>query len=104
MARYATNDDLWLGTTIVRQTDEYGPVECDVAINYAATMTSPGYPATRMEPAEGPEFEIEFLGAEIEVNDDAPGPLTVIEMATLRKWFEANEARALECANDNWEI
>ena len=93
MARYPTNDDLWLSATLIRQDDEGEPVECDVAINYAATMTSPGYPATWMEPAEGPEFEIEFLSAELDgIPDDAPGPLTAIEIETLRKWFERTKA------------
>ena len=48
MARYQAprgNDDLWLSATLIRQDAAGEPVECDVAINYAATMTSPGYPA-----------------------------------------------------------
>ena len=106
MPRYQaprTNDDLWLGTTLIRQDAAGEPVECDVAINYAATMTSPGYPATWMEPAEGPEFEIEFLSAELDgIPEDAPGPLTAIETATLRKWFEEHESDAIERANDNF--
>jgi hypothetical protein len=102
MTRHATNDDLRINTTLVRQTAEYGPVECDVTIHYAATMTHRGYPATWTEPAEGPEFEIEFLGAEFDgAPDDAPGPLTTIEIETLRQWFEEHEMRAIECANDN---
>jgi hypothetical protein len=103
MAR--VNDDLWLNTTLIRQDNDGQPVECDVAINYAATMTHPGYPATWTDPAEAPEFEIEFIGAELDGDPcDAPGPLTVIEIAAMRKWFEENEARAWECANDNKEI
>lgn len=96
------NDDLRLNTTLIRQDNDGAPVECDVAIRYAATMTHRGYPATWTEPAEGPEFEVEFLSAELDgIPDDAPGPLTVIEIETLRKWFDENEGRAWECANDN---
>jgi hypothetical protein len=98
----STNDDLWLNTTLIRQDNDGLPVECDVAINYAATMTSRGWAGSWMEPPEAPEFEIEFLSAELDgVPDDAPGPLTTIEVETLRKWFDENEARAWERANDN---
>jgi hypothetical protein len=104
MARYATNDDLWLSATLIRQDADGDPVECDVVVNYAATMTSPGYPQTWMEPGEGPEFEIEFLSAELDgIPHDAPGPLTAIETATLRKWFEDHEGDAIERANDNFK-
>ena len=103
MAR--TNDDLSIGATLIRQDNEGQPVECDVSVKFAATMTSRGWRGSYWEPPEAAEFEIEFLGAELDGEpSDAPGPLTAIEVATLRKWFDENEARAWEAANDNKEI
>lgn len=101
-----TNDDLRIGTTLIRQDNDGDPVACDVTVNFAATMTSRGYPAAWMEPAEAPEFEIEFLSAAFDGAEpsDAPGPLTAIEVETLRKWFDENEKAAWECANDNRDI
>lgn len=102
-----TNDDLSIGTTLIRQDNDGEPVECDVVVNFAATMTSPGWRGSYYEPPESAEFEIEFLGAAFDLPpgqtepSDAPGPMTVIELATLEKWFDENEARAWECANDN---
>jgi hypothetical protein len=100
-----TNDDLSIGTTLIRQTEEYGPVECDITVRFAATMTSRGWRGSYWEPPEAAEFEVEFIGAEFDgVPSDAPGPLTVIEIATLKRWFDENEAKAWECANDNKDI
>lgn len=93
------NDELFLCTRIVRDEVEY-----DVTVDFAATMIHPGYPATRDEAGEAAEFLVEFLAARFDDPSDAPGPLTEIEHATLRKWFDEHEGQAWECANDNREI
>lgn len=100
-----TNDDLSIGTRLIRETEEYGPVACDVTVRFSATMTSKGWRGSYYEPPEAAEFEIEFLGAEFDgPHDDAPGPLTALEIKSLREEFEANEGRAWTVANDNKEV
>lgn len=104
--RYSAANDLFLGTTLTRQTAEHGPVECDVIVFFEVDSFTPGYPQTWMQPAEGPEYELAFTGAAFDPPgepDDAPGPITTIEVAQLREWFETNHARAAEVANDNFD-
>jgi hypothetical protein len=97
---------LTLGTTILRTDADGDTVECDVAVHFTADCTSPGYPATRTDPGEGPEHECQFDGAELDgvpgkLTDAEPDKLTDAELGTLRTWFEANHDKAHEAANDN---
>ena len=71
----------------------------DAVIYFKIVSYTPGYPATWDDPACGPEYEFEFLRAEIDGDDDGLS-LTEPEIATLRAWFEVNHQLAVECAND----
>jgi hypothetical protein len=96
--------DLYLCTTLVRQDNAGDPVEIDAIVYFEARMTSPGYRATYMQPGEGPEYECTFNSADLDgIPHDAPGPLTVLETATLRTWFDTQGRAATECANDNFD-
>lgn len=102
--------ELYLTTTIVRQDNDGDPVECDAIVYFDAVMTSPYRPeqgpsyASGGQPAEGPEYDLTFSEAALDGEpSDAPGPLTVIETAQLRTWFDAHEREAFECANDNFD-
>ena len=101
-ARQHARRDPCVCTTLTRQTEEYGPVEIDMIIWFEITSYSPGYAATWDYPAEGPEYE--FAVTDIEFDgcaepDDAPGPLTEAERATLSAWFEANYDAACDAAD-----
>ena len=107
MRTYPT--DLYLCTTIQRAANDGETVECDAIVYYEARMTSPGCKArtygdpANCWPAEAPEFDITFDRVDFDGKPiDAPGPMTEIEAATLRKWFDDNEKAAIEFANDNY--
>jgi hypothetical protein len=85
---------LFLCRPITRDGEEY-----DVVIYFKIVSYAPGYPATTTDPSCGPEYEFEFLRAEIDGDDDGV-PLTEPEIAGLRAWFDANHDLAVECAND----
>ena len=98
----ARRADLSLFTTLIRQDNGGTPVVYDAIVHFEAEMTAPATRQTRTDPAWPAEFEVTFDRAELDVDPaDAPEPLTAIEIETLRAWFAANEAKALECANDN---
>jgi hypothetical protein len=91
---------LGLYTTIVRIDEDGDPIECDAVVHFTVESFTPGYPATRTDPAEGPEIEVAFESAEL---DGHPGKLTDAELSTLRTWFDAHHEQAWDCANDNYE-
>lgn len=98
--------DLFLCTRLIRTDVDGDRVECDVVIYFEVESYSPGCPASLWGPAphpgDDPEYEFSFLSAEFDGGepDDAPGPLTEPEIATLRAWFEANHDKACEVAAD----
>lgn len=73
----------------------------DVTVQFSAEMTNPGYPASRDEPGEGPEYRCEFESAELDFPDVAGGPLTEEEMEALYAKFLASEDKVYQAANDN---
>jgi hypothetical protein len=75
-------------------------LEFDVAVEFDARMTSRGSRQTWMQPAEGPEFDIEFAEARL-LQPVPPGGLTTVELVSLRRWFDANQDAAIEAANDD---
>jgi hypothetical protein len=98
-------DGLYLCTTLTRQTPEYGPVTCDVVVYFQVDGYVPGRRETRSDPGWGAEYGLAFIGADFDGEpSDAPGPLTAIETATLREWFDKNHARAADHANDNIDM
>lgn len=102
MRAYPT--DLYLCTTLERTDADGEPVETDVIVYFEARMTSPGWRGTYWEPPSSPDYETTFAGADV---DGTPGdgqpPLTEIEIATLRAWFDQQSDAAWECANDNFD-
>lgn len=104
MIRRAYPSELYLCTTLVRDTVEHGRIEVDAIVYFDARMTGPGYRGNYYHPPESPEYECTFSTADLDgANDDAPGPLTAIEVQTLRTWFEKQDRAAYECANDNFD-
>lgn len=102
MRRRTAANDLCLGTTLTRVDPDGDPVPCDVVVYFDVASYTPGARATWTDPGWGPEYEFSFRSAEFDGEpDDAPGPLTAIEIATLQAWFDANHSGATECANDN---
>ena len=96
--------ELYLCTTIVRQDADGDPVECDAIVYFDAHMTARGGRATWTDPGWAPEYECTFRSADLDGEpSDAPGPLTAIEIETLRAWFDAQADAAWECANDNFD-
>lgn len=82
--------------------DEYG-----CTIQFIAVCVSPGCPANRWGAsphnawADEYEFEITAIYFEDGEPADAPGPLTIPEMATLTAWFDAHyELAAVEAAGN----
>jgi hypothetical protein len=90
--------DLFLCTRLCRDGYDY-----DVVVYFSCISYRPGCAAqvygdpSVCYPAEPAEAEFEFVRAEFDGGepDDAPGPITEAETATLRVWFEAHEAEAL---------
>ena len=78
----------------------------DVLVTFTATMTSAGAPATRVDPPEGPEWDLTFVSAELDVpaglRPPTDTPLTETEIATIKKWFETNE-EAYKHVAENWD-
>lgn len=94
---------LFLGTTVTRKDEDSEGFKVDVLVYFNVDSYSPGYPATRIDPACGPEYEFSFVRAEIDGCDDegAGGPLTETEIAGLRAWFENSHDAATEEAESN---
>lgn len=90
-----------VGTRLTRQTAEFGPVECDIAIYFDVASFTPGSPATWTDPAEPAEYEFEIVSVEFDSGepDDAPGPLTAAEIAEMREWFDSHAEEAEDAAD-----
>jgi len=104
--------DLFLCTTLRR-----GGYAYDVVIYFTCHNYHPGCPARiygdpgDCYPAEPDEAEFEFVRAEFDGTPPeetdwgggisiAPGEFTKAEIATLRDWFDAHEAEALQAYVD----
>lgn len=87
---------LTLCTTIMRD-----GLAHDVTIEFSAQCVSPGYPATYMQPGEGPEYEITFEGAELVCPEADDHGLTDAEMDTLRARLLSSHEKAREAAIDD---
>ena len=95
--------ELYLCTTLVRQDNDGEVFECDAIVYFDARMTARGCPPSWTDPGWAAEYEVAFRTADLDgLAQEAPGPLTEVEVATLRQWFEAHAAEAYECANDNY--
>lgn len=96
--------DLCLCTTLERPDADGEPVETDVIVYFEARMTARGCRPSWTDPGWAPEYEVTFSSADVDgTPGDGQAPLTTIEIATLRAWFDAQSARAFECANDNYD-
>lgn len=90
---------LHLYTTVPRLNASGEPLDCEVNVSFVATTHGRYHPATRTDPAEYPEVEIAFDGAELD--DKREPPLTPAELHHVELWFETQQAKAVEVANDN---
>lgn len=115
MTRYRSSSDLFLGTTIQRTDCDGERFDVDMVIYFKVVSYSAGRPARLYgepgdcypeDPAEY-EFEVDRIEFDNPVGvgnvppDDAPGPLTDEEDATLRQWFDAHYDLAFERAVEN---
>lgn len=93
-----------MGTTLVRHKGTPDEEKVDVWIEFTGTMVSPGYAGDRYDPPHGPEWEFEINNIEMDLPRGVkPGPgdeLTPDEKAEVTAWFDANQDRAEEVAND----
>lgn len=87
---------LTVGTTLVRQS-EHGPIDCDVVVTYEGRIVTPEQPPSWEDPGCAAEIDAEFISAEFDggAPDEAPGPLTAGEVATLRARFHSPDGQRL---------
>jgi hypothetical protein len=101
--------DAGIGYLLTRDAGTPDEGQVDVYITFTATILSPGYAATRDDPAEGSEWEFEINDIELDLPKGmTPSPeeqLTPQEKAQITAWFERREGqyRASEAANDKYD-
>lgn len=96
-----------ISTSITRDSAEYGPVELDVTVHFVVSHVTPGSPAVHTRrngdpgwPADPAEYEFAIAAIELHRCDDAPGPLTDAERASITAWFDAAYEAACEAVGD----
>lgn len=98
-----------IGYLLTRHAGTPDEEQVDIYITFTATLTSPGYAATRDYPAEGPEWEFEIDDIEMDLPKGmSPSPeeqLTPAEKAEIAAWFDSpkGQAEALDAANDKYD-
>ena len=98
-----------IGTTLQREF-EGEPVTLDILVWFDATSYTPGCPMVHTQrngdpgwPAEPAEYEFAISAIQIDGSptDDASWPLTDAERARVSAWFENNQDRASQIADEN---
>jgi hypothetical protein len=90
---------LW---TTIERPDECGdPVEHDVKVEFTAHQTVAASRACWDDPGYPAEYDITFEGAAFDRANIPGGPLTEAELVTVKTWFQANDDKVWQAANDN---
>jgi len=105
-SRYQSTGAQFMCTTVKRPDPDVGALDYEVVLTFTSHCTARGCDPGDCYPAEGNEWEHELIGIAFDAPgcappDDAPWPLTVMEIAELSAWFDAHQCEADEIADDN---
>jgi hypothetical protein len=94
--------DLSISTTIARFYADGDIGACDVLVYFRVTHFSPGYKGDMIDPPCGPEYEFDFVRAELDGHPEET-PLTAAEIDDLTGWLYdgGGYGKAIECAEEN---